>query len=69
MPESALRIKKHTKDFDFESVLKDDKTIDAVISNFESNGEAAIRIAPDFSEDNPNIKWKRIWRLRNRFVS
>lgn len=32
-----------------------DKTIDAVVRNFEIIGEAANRISPDFKENNPEV--------------
>jgi len=65
---SAKKIKQYTKDLDYESFLMDDKTIDAVVRNFEIIGEAANRIAPDFRVNNPEIEWKRIRGFRNRIV-
>ncbi len=38
----------------------DDKTIDAVVRNFEIIGEAANKMDPDFMERNPEIEWNRI---------
>lgn len=63
MLESALKIKRYTSDLNFESFLSDEKTIDAVVRNFEIIGEAANRIDPDFREDNPEIDWIRITRF------
>jgi uncharacterized protein with HEPN domain len=68
MFQSALKIKRYTKDHDFESFLSDEKTIDAVVRNFEIIGEVAKRIDPDFKESNPEIEWKRIRGFRNRIV-
>lgn len=68
MLESALKIKKYTKGHDADSFLKDDKTIDAVVRNFEIIGEAANRIDPDFRIMYPDIEWKRIRGFRNRIV-
>ena len=48
MLESASKIKRYTKNMDYDSFLNDDKTIDAVVRNFEVIGEAANRIDPDF---------------------
>jgi uncharacterized protein with HEPN domain len=48
--------------------LNDDKTIDAVVRNFEIIGEAANRIDPDFRIVNSEIEWNRIRGLRNRIV-
>jgi uncharacterized protein with HEPN domain len=68
MLQSARKIKQYTKDMDYESFLKDDRTIDAVVRNFEIIGEAANRIDSDFRLKNPEIEWKRIRGFRNRIV-
>lgn len=68
MLQSALKIKRYTKDIDYDSFVKDEKTIDAVVRNFEIIGEAANRIDPDFRNSNPEIEWKRIRGFRNRIV-
>ncbi|MDZ7604048.1 MAG: DUF86 domain-containing protein [Cyclobacteriaceae bacterium] len=65
---SAQKIKRYTKDLDYDSFLADEKTIDAVVRNFEIIGEAANRIDPDFRDSNPEIEWKRIRGFRNRIV-
>ena len=68
MLQSAQKIKTYTMGLDYESFLADDKTIDAVVRNFEIIGEASNRIAPDFRDSNPEIQWKRIRGFRNRIV-
>ncbi|HPR30859.1 MAG TPA: DUF86 domain-containing protein [Prolixibacteraceae bacterium] len=68
MFQSTQKIKQYTKDLDFDSFLSDDKTIDAVVRNFEIIGEAANRIDPDFKENNLEIEWTRIRGFRNRIV-
>lgn len=68
MLQSAQKIIRYTKNLDFDSFLSDDKTMDAVVRNFEIIGEAANRIDPDFRIENPEIEWKRIHGFRNRIV-
>jgi uncharacterized protein with HEPN domain len=68
MLQSAQKIKQYTKGLDYDSFLLDDKTIDAVVRNFEIIGEAANRIDSDFRDSNPEIEWKRIRGFRNRIV-
>ncbi|MEI8046858.1 MAG: DUF86 domain-containing protein [Bacteroidota bacterium] len=68
MLESALKIVRYTADLDYDSFLNDDKTIDAVVRNFEIIGEAANRIDPDFRIMNSEIEWNRIRGFRNRIV-
>lgn len=68
MLESAKKIKKYTTGFDYNRFLEDDKTIDAVVRNFEIIGEAANRIDPEFRKQRPDIEWNRIRGFRNRIV-
>ena len=68
MLQSAQKIKRYTSNLNFDSFITDDKTIDAVVRNFEIIGEAANRIDPGFRDSNPEIEWKRIRGFRNRIV-
>lgn len=68
MQQAAQKIKKYTQGLDFEMFISDDKTIDAVVRNFEVIGEAANRVDPDFRDGNPEIEWNRIRGFRNRIV-
>lgn len=68
MIESANKILNYTQNFTFEEFVKDSKTIDAVIRNFEIIGEAANRLPEDFKEKNEKIDWHRIRGFRNRIV-
>ncbi len=68
MLESAIKIKRYTEKLSFDSFISDEKTMDAVIRNFEIIGEAANRIDPKFRKSNPGIEWKRIRGFRNRIV-
>ena len=63
MMEAAVKILKYTRGLTFEDFLADDKTIDAVVRNFEIIGEASLRIDEDFRLENPQIEWKKIKRL------
>lgn len=68
MLESANKIKLYTTNMTYDSFMGDEKTIDAVVRNFEIIGEAANRIDPDFRTKNPELEWKRIRGFRNRIV-
>jgi uncharacterized protein with HEPN domain len=68
MKESAEKILKYTNGLTFDDFLSDDKTIDAVVRNFEIIGEASMRIDDDFKLDNPQIEWKKLRGFRNRIV-
>ena len=68
MLHSAQKIKKYTQNLDFELFITDDKTMDAVVRNFEIIGEAANRIDQEFRNNHPTIQWNRIRGFRNRIV-
>ena len=65
---SIKKIKSYTNGMAFESFQKDDKTIDAVIRNFEIIGEAANRIPDEIKDQFDQINWFRIRGFRNRIV-
>jgi uncharacterized protein with HEPN domain len=66
--ESAGKILEYTEGLSFEQFLKDSKTSDAVIRNFEIIGEAANRLPEGFKELHSHIDWNRIRGFRNRIV-
>ena len=68
MMEAAVKILKYTQGLTFEDFLADDKTIYAVVRNFEIIGEASLRIDEDFRLENPQIEWKKLRGFRNRIV-
>ena len=68
MLQSAYKIKRYTDEMDYNTFVQDDKTVDAVVRNFEIIGEAANRIDPDFKILNPDIEWDRLRGFRNRIV-
>ncbi len=68
MLESASKIKRYTANHDYESFIVDEKTVDAVVRNFEIIGEAANRIDPDYRLLKNDIEWNRMRGFRNRIV-
>ncbi len=68
MLESALKIRRYTSALDYEAFLADEKTVDAVVRNFEIIGEAANRLGQEFRDLHPEFEWNRIRGFRNRIV-
>ncbi len=68
MLEAALKIQKYTFEYTFNEFIKDDKTIDAVVRNFEVIGDAASRVNPDFQNQHAEIPWKQLRGYRNRLI-
>ena len=66
--DSAKKILDYTNNISFDEFTKDNKTIDAVIRNFEIIGEAANRLPENFKDKHTSIDWHRIRGFRNRIV-
>ncbi len=66
--EAGNKILSFTEEMSFDNFIADDKTIDAVIRNFEIIGEAANRVPEDFKVGYPYIEWRRMIGLRNRII-
>lgn len=66
--EAAQKIAKYCCGLEYADFLNDDKTIDAVIRNFEVIGEASNRIDPDFKLNHPEIEWAKLKGFRNRLI-
>jgi uncharacterized protein with HEPN domain len=62
------RIIVYTDGLTYKEFIRDPKTIDAVVRNFQVIGEAAGRLPRDFKQQHSRIPWKRIRAFRNRIV-
>ena len=65
---SINAIEKYVKSFSFEKYLKDQKTIDAVIRNFEIIGEAANALPNEFVKKHSDIPWNKIISMRHKMI-
>jgi len=66
--ECAEKILLFTKDYTFEQFLQDDKTMDAVIRNYEVIGEAANRLPEKYKNKLPSLEWQKLRGFRNRLA-
>lgn len=66
--EACQKILTYTAGMSYDDFISDDKTIDAVVRNFEIIGEAANRVPEDFRSEHPEIEWRRIIAFRNRVI-
>ena len=66
--ESIELIENYVHNMELNDFIKDRKTIDAVVRNFEIIGEASKFIPDDIKTRNPEIDWKGIIGLRNRIA-
>jgi uncharacterized protein with HEPN domain len=68
MHEAAGKILSYTHGMNFDDFRKDDRTVDAVIRNFEIIGEAANRLEGDFKKGKSEIQWDKMRGFRNRII-
>jgi uncharacterized protein with HEPN domain len=66
--EAGNKILSFTSGMSYDDFLADDKTIDAVVRNFEIIGEAANRVSEEFKTSHSEIEWRRMIGLRNRII-
>ncbi|MEY4877086.1 MAG: hypothetical protein RL708_2235 [Bacteroidota bacterium] len=66
--EAIEKIYTYTEGMNYEIFLADNKTVDAVIRNFEIIGEAATKLPEEFKDTNQQINWHRIKGMRNRMA-
>ena len=66
--DSGEKIFEYTKDLTFEEFQLDNKTIDAVIRNYEIIGEASNLLPDEIKEKYLEVDWDRIRGFRNRIV-
>jgi uncharacterized protein with HEPN domain len=66
--DSCYKILEYTKDISFEEFERDNKTIDAVIRNFEIIGEASHLLPENIKEKPSGVEWHRIRGFRNRII-
>lgn len=62
------RISEYIKGFSFSRFKEDNKTVDAVIRNFEIIGEASKNISDKIKKRYPEIPWHEMYYLRNRVM-
>lgn len=63
---SMSRISVHSEGYSFDDFRNDQKTVDAVIRNFEIIGEAAKNLPTSLKEKYPDIPWKEMYIPRNK---
>jgi uncharacterized protein with HEPN domain len=65
---SIQKIHRYTSSLSEPEFRLDEKTVDAVIRNFEIIGEASNRLSEPFKVNHPDIPWHHLRGFRNRVV-
>jgi len=62
------KITRYTAGLSRDSILNDDKTVDALIRNVELLGEIANQLGPELWECYPTIPWREMIGMRNKLI-
>lgn len=66
--ESINKIQNYTKDMSFRKFSKEEKTIDAVVRNFEIIGEATRQLKEEIKKKYSDIEWNSMIAFRNVII-
>ena len=66
--DSIAKIEKYTMGLDFNTFVKDEKTIDAVVRNLSIIGEAVKNFPDELKSKYPQVPWKEIAGTRNKTI-
>ncbi len=66
--EAIRNIQEYTKGLAFEEFVKDRKTVDAVIRNFEILGEASKHVPERVRKKYPKVPWKEMAGMRDGLI-
>jgi uncharacterized protein with HEPN domain len=66
--ESIERVFSYTEDLSYKEFIADNKTVDAVVRNFEVIGEASNNLPKEFLPEYPHIDWSGLIGFRNKLI-
>jgi len=66
--EALKKIERYVESLGFDEFSKDEKTVDAVIRNFEIIGEATKRIPEKVRKKYPQVPWRMMAGMRDKLI-
>lgn len=66
--EAAEKIERYTERMDYEEFASDEKTVDAVLRNFEVIGEAAKNVPDEIYREYNDVPWSEMAGMRDKLI-
>lgn len=66
--DAAEKIKRYTAEMNFNEFVADEKTVDAVLRNFEVIGEAAKNVPADVRQEYDEVPWSEMAGMRDKLI-
>jgi len=66
--EAVDSIEEYTRELTYEAFVKDKKTVDAVVRNFEVIGEATKHIPEKVRMEYPSVPWRDMAGIRDKLI-
>ena len=66
--EAARKIERYTTEMTYEEFVDDERTVDAVLRNFEVIGEAAKNVPDDVRQEYPDLPWTEMAGMRDKLI-
>jgi len=66
--EAAEKIERFTAGMNYDDFEADEKTVDAVLRNFEVIGEAAKNVPEDVRRNHPDVPWTEMAGMRDKLI-
>lgn len=66
--DAAEKIERFTDGMDYEAFTSDEKTVDAVLRNFEVIGEAAKNVPEEIYHEYSDVPWSEMAGMRDRLI-
>jgi len=66
--EALKKIEQYTESLNFDEFSQDNKTVDAVIRNFEIIGEATKKIPRETKKKYPQVPWRVMAGMRDKLI-
>ncbi len=68
MLEAIAKRERFTEGMNYEAFIEDEKTVDAVLRNFEVIGEAAKNVPEEVRHANPDVPWSEMAGMRDKLI-